>query len=243
MAGNISAMFVCTITSDLQMCLQHIWAKDECLRRRGVSMVLCGSARLLSQPTCSTSPPVLLLAFAAGCVGVISSMHDTQGPPSLCIVPSVFMPGKECLLMCGVVCQMPGVHVSVLFIGCSVAAWLVCWWSCLCHCFCRSWDARPLSLSPCYTWTPQATHIKTYVRHSVTSPFHSFVTKDACALNHSRSFSKIRPGCPIYSLMVYQQQLRFLCMAMYMYAGLRARCDTIVAYCSCQSLAIVRAAK
>ena len=37
--------------------------------RRGVSMVLCGSARLLSQPTCSTSPPVLLLAFAAGCVG------------------------------------------------------------------------------------------------------------------------------------------------------------------------------
>ena len=32
-------------------------------------MVLCGSARLLSQPACSTSPPVLLLGFSAGCVG------------------------------------------------------------------------------------------------------------------------------------------------------------------------------
>ena len=37
--------------------------------RRVVSMVLCGSARLLSQPACSISPPVLLLGFAAGCVG------------------------------------------------------------------------------------------------------------------------------------------------------------------------------
>ena len=37
--------------------------------RRMVSMVLCGSARLLSQPASSTSPPVLLPAFAAGCVG------------------------------------------------------------------------------------------------------------------------------------------------------------------------------
>ena len=34
-----------------------------------VSMVLCGSARLLSQPACSTSPPVFLLGFAAGCIG------------------------------------------------------------------------------------------------------------------------------------------------------------------------------
>ena len=37
--------------------------------RRVVSMVLCGSARLLSQPACSISQPVLLLGFAAGCVG------------------------------------------------------------------------------------------------------------------------------------------------------------------------------
>ena len=37
--------------------------------RRVVSMVLCGPARLLSQPACSASPPVLLLGFAAGCVG------------------------------------------------------------------------------------------------------------------------------------------------------------------------------
>ena len=37
--------------------------------RRVVSMVLCGSARLLSQPACSTSPPVLLLGFVAGCIG------------------------------------------------------------------------------------------------------------------------------------------------------------------------------
>ena len=37
--------------------------------RRVVSMVLCGSARLLSQPACSTSPPVLLMGFTAGCVG------------------------------------------------------------------------------------------------------------------------------------------------------------------------------
>ena len=32
-------------------------------------MVLCGPARLLSQPACSASPPVFLLDFAAGCVG------------------------------------------------------------------------------------------------------------------------------------------------------------------------------
>ena len=37
--------------------------------RRGVSMVLRGSARLLSQPACSTSPPVFLLGFVVGCIG------------------------------------------------------------------------------------------------------------------------------------------------------------------------------
>ena len=36
--------------------------------RRVVSMVLCGPARLLSQPACSASPPVFLLGFAACCV-------------------------------------------------------------------------------------------------------------------------------------------------------------------------------
>ena len=39
----------------------------------------------------------------------------------------------------------------MLFVGCLVAAWLVCWWSCLCHCFCRSWQCQALLLPPCNT--------------------------------------------------------------------------------------------
>ena len=39
-------------------------------------------------------------------------------------------------------CGVSDDRCLVLFIGCLVAAWLVCRWFCLRHYFCRSWQCQ-----------------------------------------------------------------------------------------------------
>ena len=66
-----TCMRALALGQDTQLRTAQLGTGGRCVSplRRVVSMVLCGSARLLSLPACSTSPPVFMLGFAAGCIG------------------------------------------------------------------------------------------------------------------------------------------------------------------------------
>ena len=48
------------------------------------------------------------------------------------MIYGVVLHGESDRYLCGVVFQMTGAQLFALFVGCSVAAWLVCWWVCVC---------------------------------------------------------------------------------------------------------------
>ena len=65
---------------------------------------------------------------------------------ALCVVCCVFV-GKEFLLKCGA--------SDDRCLGFSFVRWLfggsmVCWWLCLCHCFCRSWRCQAFLAASVY---------------------------------------------------------------------------------------------